>query len=235
MKLLYLLVLPMVCVACMHNSTIGEKYVGTKYVRDPLGEEAAPDPDPLIRFDAFDCTTFVETAMADGDVDKLNTIRYKNGNVDFINRNHFIETEWLPNNTNLVENVSAKYGKTAIRTVTINRAEWMKRMHHIKDMTPAKTVNLEYIPYSNLGNIKTEKPLIVLFVLAKNPRIIKKTGTDLAVHHMGFLLPDGTLRHASFSRGGVVDGKFDEYVAKRKKMPNNIGVILLGIKQNDTR
>ena len=223
-----------VLAACTHDQTIGKKYLGKPYLNDPLGENIAPDSDPLIRFDAFDCTTFVETVLANDDVQKLNKIRYKDGNIDFRNRNHFIESEWIPNNSDLVENVSAKYGKTAIRTVKINRAAWMWRIHHISDSTPIKTVNLEYIPYKNLEQFKVKKPLIVLFVLSGTPKIMKKTGTDLAVHHMGFLLPNGILRHASSSRGGVVDIKFDEYVAKRKKKPNNIGIVLLEIK-NDKR
>lgn len=231
MKLYAALFLATVCTACSRDTTIGAKYLGKPYILDPLGETIAPDSDPLIRTDAFDCTTFVETVLADGDVQKLNMIRYKNGEVDFKNRNHFIESEWIPNNSNLVENVSAKYGKTAIRTVKINRAEWMKRVHHISDTTPIKTVKLEYIPYENLKPIKIEKPLIVLFAFNGNPEIIKKAGTDLAVHHMGFLLPNGMFRHASSSRGGVVDTNFDEYVAIRKEMPHNIGIVLLEIKK----
>lgn len=231
MKIYVILILPIICVACNQHLTIGEKYLGTPYVRDPLGEGFAPDTDPLIRFDAFDCTTFVETVLADGDIDKLTKIRYKDGKIDFLNRNHFIATEWLPNNADIVENVSAKYGKTAIRRVTINRSAWLKNVHNIVSNTPNKTVNLEYIPYENLNQIQNNEPLVVLFVSTKSDKMYKKTGTDLAVYHMGFLLPDGTFRHASSSGGGVVDIKFDEYVAKRKKMPNNIGVMLLEIKQ----
>ena len=234
MKCLYcLLTFSILCAACTRQETIGEKYLGAPYTLDPLGEATAPDTDPLIRFDTFDCTTFVETVLANGDVNKLNKIRYKNGEIGFVNRNHFIASEWLPNNSDLVENVSAKYGKTKIRVAKINRAAWLKNVHHISAPSPIKTVELEYIPYSELGNIRSEKPLIVLFMLDKSKYWINKTGTDLAVHHMGFLLPDGTLRHASSSGGGVVDVKFDEYVAKRKKKPNNIGVLLLEIKDNE--
>ena len=229
MKSFWVVILPILFTACTHDATIGEKYVGAPYVLDPLGEDTAPDTDPLIRFDAFDCTTFVETVLADDDVKKLNKIRYKDGQIGFLNRNHFIETEWLANNADLLKNVSTKYGKTAIRTVKINRAEWLKRVHNINAPTPIKTAKLEYIPYDNLGDIHNDKPLVVLFVLKGSPKFIKKTGTELAVHHMGFLLPNGVLRHASSSAGGVVDIKFDEYVAKRKKMPNNIGVVLLEI------
>ena len=95
MKWFYLILLPIVCTACT-QTTIGEKYLGTQYIRDPLGEQKLPDTDPLVRFDAFDCTTFVETVLADGDVEKLNKIRYKDGEVDFLNRNHFIEYNPIP-------------------------------------------------------------------------------------------------------------------------------------------
>ena len=221
----------MILASCARHTTIGEQYLGTPYLRNPLGEGVAPDTDPLIRFDAFDCTTFVETALANGDVKKLNKIRYKNGEIDFLNRNHFVESEWIPNNADLVENVSAKYGKTSIRTVKINRSEWLKRVHNITVPAQTTTVNLEYIPYNNIYNLKPEKPLIVLFVHGK-PRFADKIGTDLAVHHMGFLLPNGVLRHASISAKKVVDVNFDEYVAKRKKMPDNIGIVLLEIKDD---
>ena len=231
MKRHLFLTLPIICMACTRTEYIGEKYLGVKYILDPLGEEVAPDTDPLVRFDAFDCTTFVETALADGDINKLNKIRYKDGKIGFLNRNHFVATEWLPNNSDLFENISSRYGKTKIRTVTINRSAWLKNIHHMSIKTPNKTTKLEYIPYEYLAdNIKPEKPLLVLFVLNRSERMFKKTGTDLAVYHMGFLLPNGMLRHASSSAGGVVDINFNEYVAKRKKMPNNIGVMLLEIK-----
>ena len=95
-------------VACSKSRPvyIGAEYVGKKYTADPLGEEKFPDLDPLIRFDAFDCMTFVETSLAGGDLDKLTKIRYKNGDIDFLNRNHFTETDWLENNKDIIENGS---------------------------------------------------------------------------------------------------------------------------------
>ena len=67
----------------MFNTTFtGQSFLGAPYMNSPLGEDVAPDSDPLIRFDAFDCTTFVETVLADGDVKKLNALAtqcwYKN-------------------------------------------------------------------------------------------------------------------------------------------------------------
>jgi len=218
-------------VACdqAENVYIGEKYLGAKYVLDPLGEEMAPDTDPLIRYDAFDCLTFVETALADGDVAKLTKIRYKNGEVNFVNRNHFASADWVQNNKEMIENVSRLYGKTATRTAVIDKQNWFKRVHNIDVDIPKQTVKIEYAPYSLLQQIKTTEPLIVMFVV-DNPKFIDKIGTDLVVSHVGFVLPNGKLRHASKDHERVVDVDFKEYINKRSKNKHNLGVILWKIK-----
>lgn len=212
------------------DGQIGVEYLGTAYVSDPLGEMRAPDTDPLIRFDAFDCTTFVETALAGGDVDKLTRIRYKDGNIDFLNRNHFIETDWIKNNSELVKNVSAEYGTTAIRHVDIDKRGWLKKVHRMDSTFPVQSADLDYIPYANLTRIGNKEPLIVLFITGKSEKSAK-IGTDLAVVHMGFLLPGGVLRHASQIEGRIVDTDFYEYAKLRQSRPNDMGVTLLEIRQ----
>lgn len=215
-------------IGCGNAPQIGDEYMGVKYVNDPLGEGRAPDTDPLIRSDAFDCTTFVETVLAHGDVDTLNKIRYKNGEIDFINRNHFIETEWLPNNANIVRNVSAQYGQTALRHVVINRAAWLQRVHNIDSDAAVVETDIEYIPYDNITTLETNRPMVVLFIVGNTGKsdII---GTDLAVVHMGFLMPNGILRHASSTAGRVVDVPMSEYIAARRQNKNNLGIALLEI------
>lgn len=211
------------------RSDVGAAYLGAAYVLDPLGEGTGYDPDPLIRFDAFDCTTFVETVLADGDVERLNKIRYAGGVVAFENRNHFIETDWLPNNSDLVENVSAQYGKTAVRHVTVDKRAWAHVAHGVDIDALPVTTDIEYIPYNALGRINNTRPLIVLFMVGMREKYAKMA-TDISVVHMGFLLPGGNvLRHASTGRG-VVDDDFAEYVARRQNMKNNIGIALVEIK-----
>lgn len=219
------------CCGCHADMSVnpGEQYLGTKYVLNPLGEEMAPDKDPLIRTDAFDCTTFVETVLANEDKNRLNQIRYKNGVIDFTNRNHFIETDWLINNSDIVKNVSSNYGKTAIRHVVNNKKSWFKHVFDIDTDFENQSADLEYIPYKNLSKINIQTPLIVLFI-HDGDGFYDKIGTDLAVVHMGFLLPGNILRHASHIQGCVTDTDFAEYVNKRKKNKHNIGVALLEIK-----
>ena len=86
---------------------VSELFLGVPYKLGSLGEgpDGEFDRDPLIRFDAFDCTTFVETVMAlslDSDLDSaartLQKIRYQDGQIGYATRNHFIELDWVPNN-----------------------------------------------------------------------------------------------------------------------------------------
>ncbi len=224
------LLLSLALTACIGHAPMGDAYIGARYMADPLGEDAGYDPDPLIRFDAFDCTTFVETVFAHGDIKKLNKIRYANGVVDFVHRNHFIETDWIKNNAAYVENISARVAPTARRRVTIDRGAWMRKVHGMDDANPAKTVDLEYVPHANIpAGMRPRRPLVVLFI-HDGVGMREKIGTDLAITHMGFLMPDGMLRHASSRAGYVLDENFDDYVAMRKKSRHNLGVMLLEIK-----
>ena len=47
---------------------------------------------------------------------------------------------------------------------------------------------------------------------------------------MGFLLPNGILRHASSQYGRVMDTDFYNYMSERAKDDNNIGITLVRIK-----
>lgn len=89
---------------------VSDPFLGAPYAVSPLGEGVAesPDPDPTMRFDAFDCTTFVETTMAlalADDLDEarslLDHLRYRGGEREFLARRHFPEAEWLPELTAL--------------------------------------------------------------------------------------------------------------------------------------
>ncbi|MFQ6739382.1 MAG: N-acetylmuramoyl-L-alanine amidase-like domain-containing protein, partial [Alphaproteobacteria bacterium] len=130
------------------NESIGYQYLGKKYINSPLGEGYGYDSDPLIRYDAFDCTTFVETTLARGNIEKLSRIRYSDAKHDFLSRNHFIESDWMSHNADLVENVSSLYGQTETRFVKIDKKSWLKKVHNIDAGFPIRYINLEYLPYS---------------------------------------------------------------------------------------
>jgi hypothetical protein len=77
------------------------------YYLGALGEGLAGryDQYPLYRADAFDCLTFVETVLAIALAHDLTSfqknmkhIRYQDGKVSYITRNHFTDLDWNPNN-----------------------------------------------------------------------------------------------------------------------------------------
>ena len=43
---------------------VSESMLGHPYVNDPLGEGRGVDRDPPVRYDAYDCLTFVEEVLA---------------------------------------------------------------------------------------------------------------------------------------------------------------------------
>ena len=101
-------------------------------------------------------STFVETVLADGDLGRLNKIRYAGGIVAFEQRNHFIETDWLASNAEMVENISAQYGKTATRQVSIDKQNWARKVHGLEIDAPLAQGIIEYLPYENMGAIHNQ-------------------------------------------------------------------------------
>lgn len=79
--------------------------VHAPYLASPLGEGGGADPDPRFRLDAFDCMTFVETAVALGSTSSadeaalaLDDVRYERGRASLAARNHEVLSQWIPGN-----------------------------------------------------------------------------------------------------------------------------------------
>ncbi|HBI21754.1 MAG TPA: DUF1460 domain-containing protein [Legionella sp.] len=88
-------------------AAISQAFLGAPYALGALGEGpyARYDQNPLYRTDAFDCETYVDTVIALArahDIiqfqQNIRHIRYKEGHVSFIDRNHFTCLDWNQNN-----------------------------------------------------------------------------------------------------------------------------------------
>lgn len=86
---------------------ISGQFIGSPYILGPLGEgaKARYDQFPLYRTDGFDCDTYVNTVLAlalanslESFTQCINYTRYKNGQISYINRNHFTSIDWNRNN-----------------------------------------------------------------------------------------------------------------------------------------
>lgn len=119
---------------------VSDPFLGAPYAVSPLGEGVAqsPDPDPTMRFDAFDCTTFVETTIALALADNLDDarslldhLRYRRGEREFLARRHFPEAEWLPELTALgfLTDITRSIGTDDVNAArkVLNPAVWAQR------------------------------------------------------------------------------------------------------------
>ena len=81
-----------------------DPWVGSPYTSGPLGEGSGHDPDPMVRYDTFDCLTFVEEVLALSLApDPVSThevrlaLRYSNPeSPSYSNRRHFMLAQWIP-------------------------------------------------------------------------------------------------------------------------------------------
>src|SRR3954471_12181541 len=96
---------------------LARKNIGQPYAIYLLGEYPYElyDPDPMYCLEKSDCVTFVENTYAmalshdwPGYFKTLQRLRYKDGKVGMLTRNHESVADWDPNNGWLFEEITAK-------------------------------------------------------------------------------------------------------------------------------
>lgn len=167
----------------------------------PLGEgpQGRYDQDPLYRFDAFDCTTYVETMMSlalSKDADEfektMDEIRYENGIVDYLKRNHYPSLQWIPNNISngiLKEINHLVLPESEIKTAeaVINLPGWLKKIKLEEIRIPFATHEERLSRLEELQSLASQfSPMVATLrylpinTLVKRPHLLK-------------LIPSGTL------------------------------------------
>ncbi len=205
--------------------TNGIKYLGTPYVAHTLDTDG---PEELIlNCDEVDCTTFIEYVLAEslcpivnGDISegtfaqKLQMIRYRDGQIDgYSSRLHYA-TDWINNGVRngFLEDVTAEKSKDT-QTVRLsymsshpqaykqlaNSPQEVEKIKQIEKRLSGQTVHYlpkDKLPYNGLSWIKNGD---IIAITTNTP------GLDVA--HMGLAFyADGklTLIHASSTEGEVV-------------------------------
>ena len=162
---------------------ISSKLLGTPYQLDGFGEGPNDnyerdlryyDQDPRYRFDAFDCTTLVETVTAfalssnlEDFKSLIDRIRYKNAEVSYVTRNHFPSLDWVPNNiaAGFYEDITATVAQEAGIAVATAEAIVDKRTWYSK-----KKITDLNVPETDLKKLKKR-----LAQLQREGRAFKKT------------------------------------------------------------
>jgi Protein of unknown function (DUF1460) len=207
--------------------------LGAPYRLSALGEgpDGADriDPDPRFRIDAFDCTTFVETAMALASSTsirsaqaQLDRIRY-DGAPSYAARRHFPEAEWLPamRAMHLLTDVTRRVGSSEV--VVENLAVWKRGKKKglpplTDDRIPTITTSIDVWPIAAaLAHSERIPPGTVVSVV----RVDRDT-IPVRVSHQGLVLQktvDGRkilfIRHAADRlHHHVVDEPIDVYLKR---------------------
>ena len=197
---------------------VTESLLGHDYILNGIGENTLPDTDPLVRYDGFDCLTFVEEALALS----LSTteearhwirkdLRYGKGKITYKNRNHFMISQWIPNaiEQGYLKDITHTVGETHLVSKTITHRTWERwkgrRHFHIPPSKfPVGTYQLgvlsldaaiQAIPYIPEG-------ALVVVMRQNNPY------NPVWITHLGFVVrysdKDVRIRHATKMAGGTV-------------------------------
>ena len=182
----------------------GTSLLGIPYGEYPFGEgpQGKYDQAPLSRLDLFDCETFVETvsalalsASAADFQETINRIRYKDGEVDFITRNHFTDLDWIPNNerAGFVRDVTASLapGQTLIASAVVDKKAWYAKL-------PAARIQVP-------GISADRKQALLDELHAEGRRFSPQTATVPYVPLTALFGPDGAAIFDRIPSGAIVD------------------------------
>lgn len=195
---------------------ISAEFLGKPYELGALGEGRHGDYDqyPLYRFDAFDCETYVDTVLALALAHDtasfqhyINQIRYKNGQVSFITRNHFTDLDWNKNNqkqgvvTDITTNIRdaddhpvafmahalidkpswyQHFSTDKIRIKNASQTQITERLYSLKQegsQLPQRIATIPYLPLTALFN-PNGQPNLYLFKQIPNAAIIEIVRPD---------------------------------------------------------
>ena len=197
--------------------------IGQTYRLGPLGEYPFElyDSDPLVCLTASDCVTFVEQTLAmslsrdwPSFFKTLQRIRYREGRIGMLSRNHFTEADWNVNNAWLLEDITKSMpAEAAPIDVHIDRAAFFKRfgldysgaVQEFQDVMIRRDQLAAVIGSLHDGDI-------IEFVRSK--------GGSPCVGHLGFVLHDqggrATLLHAT--KPAVRELPLADYIAQHENI-----------------
>lgn len=191
------------------------QFLGLPYgVGGPLGEgeQGRYDQDPLYRFDTFDCTTFVETIVSltlSKDVDQfeaqMDKIRYENGEVDYLKRNHFPSLQWIPFNVQngLLKEINDEVlplKEQKVAEAVINLPGWLKKIKLEEIKVPLATMEQKQLlleelraQHINFSPVVARLNYLPISTLLARPALLKKIPNGTIVN---FVRPNWDLTEA---------------------------------------
>lgn len=201
------------------------KMEGTPYLLGPMGEGYLDsiETKPLVYMDSVDCVTYIEHVLAmalatseDSLFKVLQSIRYKDGIIDYSHRKHYLLADWA-SDTRFTRKLSMPGDTVVVKTIGKNEFFKKKNLKYLVNGKESAdpTVEIRYLPY--------DKALEWAGRVYEGPMKVQGVGLVAAMEnldatHTGFMvLTPGELpmfRHAAFKKQ-VLEIPFKEYLEGR--------------------
>ncbi len=203
---------------------LSRRFLGRRYKTNPLIGSADTAEVFTASLDGFDCVTYIETVLAlarassaNDFIERLRKIRYERGRVEWKRRNHYM-TSWVRNNV----------GQDIIMPVLIPGAPILSRIRVLNAVAglAARRIRVKCIPKAALQRLERHLQTGDLIMFAS-------TRKNLDVFHAGIIVRGRRrvlLRHASRSRGRVVEQELAEFL-RANRMAGVIIVRPQGLQQ----
>ena len=203
---------------------LARKNIGEPYQIFLLGEGSYEvfDPDPMYCLEKSDCVTFVEHTYAmalshdwPSFFRTLQRLRYKDGKVGMVTRNHESVADWNVNNAWLFEEITPKLrdGKAATPMHLVWQPAKFFKQYGIGQDLPDVTISSTYIPRDKVESILSElKDGDVAQIVRGNPR-------EQYVGHFGLVAhgKDGQVNMVHSAEPAVREQGILDYMEKSPK------------------
>lgn len=211
---------------------LARKNLGQPYELYLLGE--APfetyDPQPLYSIAKSDCLVFVEHTMAmaltsdwPGFMRLLQRIRYRDGRIGVVTRNHFTEADWNPSNRWLARDVTAELaGPRAVKfDEKIDRAGFLKSRYKLTVSIPVEEHHDLYFPYADAPALAVQLHdgdivEVIRGIVKKGALSNAIFGGDAWIGHVGLVAhgADGTLHIIHSAEPKVREETLTDFIAR---------------------
>lgn len=193
---------------------ISSLFLNTPYQANRLIGSPQIDETLVIDFRALDCFTYIDyveslrRASSRQEFELLlPEVRYQNGDIDFLSRNHFF-VDWKNNNRDIVDVTSIVTDNSVSVDKTLNLKS---DGHAFIETLPAREAQIRYIPQSNVSQSVLEQLKTGDYIGIYTPI------EGLDVTHVGIFIRNNEgmfLRHASSKSSvlKVIDSPFMAYV-----------------------
>jgi D-alanyl-D-alanine carboxypeptidase/D-alanyl-D-alanine-endopeptidase (penicillin-binding protein 4) len=189
------------------------------------------DTKPIYNIRHFDCLTYVEHVLAlalssnaDEFILQLQRLRYQDGKIDYLHRNHFFVIDWLANNKDIARVIAPKEAVTVTRI--ISKRKFFSRKG-LAVQIPDTTVSMQAWSVDGFtSELKAQSISPGIYIIA----FIKERLRSVIVNHVGFALitPHSCLlRDANKTRRRVTETDLVKYLDHNAPLLE--GVLLVSI------